>query len=377
MSKVVNFHIESIDPLGQGVSKNSEGIFFIPKTLPSEKGEAKICKSRKGVHFATATSIDQPSKERIKPECPHYQNCPGCHFLHTTYEQELNFKKAALLCQFWSGSSEISEKISQLLQIHPAQERFNYRNRMQLHYDLSQKVVGLIDAMSGKIVEIQHCCLPIAPVKNAIKDLYRDQDRFFNKASLHRSKSGHVELYFQENTLQCSFNDEYAQGGFSQVNEKMNTQLVSLVESQVRALAGPLSTIFDLFGGKGNLTANLKEFSCWVIDHNALQDSPLPSHQTFVPCNLYDEEAPAFIAKNRPEGPTILILDPPRSGLKNLNQFLNSLTPEHIVYVSCDPATLARDLKSIDEDYHLNDLHLFDFFPGTRHFETVAILSKT
>ena len=89
------FEIEHIDPLGQGVSKKSK-ITFIEKTLPGEIGQATIYKEAKGVSFGfikNADDIELESKDRVAPECPHYWECPGCQYLHTTYENEILFKK--------------------------------------------------------------------------------------------------------------------------------------------------------------------------------------------------------------------------------------------------------------------------------------------
>ena len=87
------FKIDHIDPLGQGVFKEGDEIYFIPKTLPDETGEFEILKSKKGVHFGQLESLDHKNAERIEPECPHYQECSGCHFQHTNRENELNFKQ--------------------------------------------------------------------------------------------------------------------------------------------------------------------------------------------------------------------------------------------------------------------------------------------
>ena len=83
------FLIDHIDPLGQGVFKQDDQVFFIPKTLPGETGDFVIDKKSKGVHFGTCTQITNKSPERITPDCPHFDQCNGCHFLHTHYQNEL------------------------------------------------------------------------------------------------------------------------------------------------------------------------------------------------------------------------------------------------------------------------------------------------
>ena len=91
----IEFIIDHIDPLGQGVYKKGDDIFFIPKTLPKESGTAIIQKRRKGVHFAKLTELNDKSDKRVTPACDHFSNCQGCHFLHCDYTSEINFKKAS------------------------------------------------------------------------------------------------------------------------------------------------------------------------------------------------------------------------------------------------------------------------------------------
>ena len=88
----IQFLIDHIDPLGQGVFKSDEKVYFIPKTLPGETGNASIVKSSKGVYFATLNQINQASAIRTQNSCPHFDRCNGCQFLHTDYENEIDFK---------------------------------------------------------------------------------------------------------------------------------------------------------------------------------------------------------------------------------------------------------------------------------------------
>ena len=92
----VPFKITTVDSLGQGVSKETDKITFIPKTLPNETGTAEIMAEKKGVAFARPSSIEQKSPLRVQAPCPHFEVCPSCHFQHTTYEQELQFKEQAM-----------------------------------------------------------------------------------------------------------------------------------------------------------------------------------------------------------------------------------------------------------------------------------------
>ena len=133
------FEIEHIDPLGQGVSKKNK-ITFIEKTLPGEKGQVTIFKETKGVSFGFIKSEDDlkvKSKDRIQPECPHYWECPGCQYLHTPYKSEVSFKKKSLERHLLPLTKNLP--IRPEVSLHSAIRRFQYRNRVQLHYDLTKK----------------------------------------------------------------------------------------------------------------------------------------------------------------------------------------------------------------------------------------------
>src|SRR5690606_2859292 len=145
----IEFHIEHLDPMGQGVYKNDKDVYFIPKTLTGEKGRALILNSSKGVNFARLKELKARSPKRIIPQCPHYDTCSGCHYLHTTYEEEKEYKKLSYqkVFQFYMDESTPFHSIW-------SEDRLHYRNRIQLHYDLAAKKMGFFLGKSKKILEI-------------------------------------------------------------------------------------------------------------------------------------------------------------------------------------------------------------------------------
>ena len=136
--KQIDFKIEHIDILGQGVSKIGDKITFLPKTLPDEQGICQITKEVKGVAFAQLLSIEDikiQSQDRITPICPHFYQCGGCDFLHTNYKNEITFKRSNL--------ERLLQKIksfkNEMLQVNPALQRTSYRSKIQLHYNLQNQ----------------------------------------------------------------------------------------------------------------------------------------------------------------------------------------------------------------------------------------------
>lgn len=351
----INFTILHLDPMGQGVHKENDEVFFIPKTLPGESGTAKVIKKSKGVNFCTVISIEKKSSARINPECSHYHECNGCNYLHTSYDEELAFKKESLKKHFQKiDHSQIS--------IHKADERFNYRNRVQLHYQ-GKNTIGFINKNTKKIHSVSQCLLPIPEIKKNIEEIYA---RPINQ----KQYKGHVELYLKDNKVKTTWNQRYSFEGFTQVNESMNQKLQELLTSFKLDLS---QSVLDLFSGDGNLSSFIpNEIEKFLIDYY-----PHPKKlKNFFSIDLYDDNALNQFQKNQLPKFSTLILDPPRKGFPNLNLWLEKFKPNTVIYVSCNPTTCARDIALIKSEYKVSQLHLVDLFPSTFHYETVVFLTK-
>ena len=359
-----DFLIENIDPLGQGVSKLNDKIIFIKKTLPGESGISEIIASKKGIEFGKAVEFKSKSPIRINPECSHFNLCHGCDFLHTKYENEVDFKKTNI---------ERSLKFLDCHQMtfHPAKHRFGYRNRIQLHYKKSQKVLGFFGD-GHKIIPVPNCLIPNEKIKQKMNELY--QNNLWVSYLKNEKDEGHIELYEKNGKVEISINQNYANGGFTQVNQAMNSQLNQFLTEKVQQIIPKNEVIFDLFGGNGNLTKSI-ENPTLVVDYYP----QLPAntfHQVYLHQDLYSEKAIKNIAKFYSRKPSLIIFDPPRSGLKNIGEFLTEFTPKNFIFIACEFSSFTRDIKPILKDYTLDDVHIFDLFPGTHHFETVGIFTK-
>jgi 23S rRNA (uracil1939-C5)-methyltransferase len=360
-SNLVPFKISSMDSLGQGVSKLTPKITFIPKTLPDESGEAQIVSEKKGVAFARMSQMTETSPDRIVPECVHFSVCPSCHYLHTPYVKELEFKRQNL--------EKLFQKIPHpSIEVIPAVRRLAYRNRVQLHYDLKQKKLGMFDVGANSIAPIPHCLITLPALKLEIEKLYAN-DEWFSEAPKHLPR-GHVELYLQDGKVKKSWNEAYAHGGFTQVFDEMNL----LLREKLKVWwANSPTHLLDLFAGNGNLSKELNYSSRLCVDIY-----PKGSEGEFISKSLYEDDALSFVKKSVQQKALAqpdLLLDPPRSGLKNLDVWLDTFSPSKVAYVSCDPHTLARDLSQV-KNYDVTKLLLIDFFPSTFHFETVAFLTR-
>lgn len=360
-----NFLIDHIDPLGQGVHKEEDKIFFIPKTLPGESGSFIITKKSKGVHFGKCTQIHNASSLRIKPECIHYEECNGCHFLHTNYENELGFKlktyrKILSSLKVLDGTDKIK-----VISNH---QRFKYRNRIQLHYDQPRRLLGFKKKHSKDILPIKECIVTNKNIQDEISN-FTNNDAWISKMPSNSPARGHVELYDFNDKVHITWNDRYASQGFSQVNEAVNELLKQEIQNLFRKRD---LKVLDLFGGGGNLVELLdcqEKLSVDLYPHGV-------KNAQFLDLDLFKENALEVFKKSNQQSFNTLILDPPRSGFKALDQWVNHIQPQEILYVSCQPSTMVRDLQDLINHYSIESIYMIEFFPGTHHFEGVIKLNK-
>jgi 23S rRNA (uracil1939-C5)-methyltransferase len=381
MTKVHHFQIEDLDFMGQGVSKTEGIVTFIPKTLPGESGQAKILKKQSKIQWGRISGPDdiaQKSPLRGKPECVHYDVCPGCHYQHTDYQAEIVFKARALQQHLIRGAG-LRYLDEEKIIIHPAETRYHHRNRVQLHYRLDHKQLGLVDAFTNQIIPIPHCLLGELPICQTTEELY--QHHAWKDLALDRSsgeRQGHIEIeLLPSGKTEIRVNRPYAAKGFSQVNTAMNRKLtdyLSTLALRWRDQFPTSSTILDLFGGNGNLSRSFQGRRRVVVD-TAPPPDEVPAGSEFLSLNLERPEALEILSQKF-KSVDLLLLDPPRRGFKDLEAFTQIFRPARLIYVSCSPDTLARDLRAIMPFFELQEIHLFDFFPATYHFETLVILQQ-
>tara|TARA_Y100000768_G_C23991267_1_gene693510 strand:+ start:3984 stop:5102 length:1119 start_codon:yes stop_codon:yes gene_type:complete len=358
LTHMKEFLIDHIDPLGQGVFKESDEIYFIPKTLPGEKGTFEVLKSKKGVHFGALHSLTHQSQIRIEPECPFYSQCSGCHYQHTSKEEELNFKQNNLKRLLKKVDTQKASWINLI-----SKKRYHYRNRLQLHYNKKLKIIGFHQRNSHKITPITNCILAVPEIQNKIQKLTKN-NHWLNIIPAQEPVKGHLELYLINNDVQLTWNQAYAASGFSQVNQEVNEQLIQTIED---LFSQRNLKILDLFGGSGNLTRKIQSARCLSIDTHPQADYTLDLFK--------DDSLDSFIQKHQDPFDTFIV-DPPRSGFKNLSKWVEHFQPQKILYVSCNPATMLRDISPEIQDYQLEAIYFIDFFPGTYHYEAAVLLNR-
>ena len=360
--------IESLDLIGQGVAKTQSGhakkptMCFTPKTLPGETVEVSTVKERKNIIHAKLEKVIEASALREEPSCPHFNECPSCHYLHTSYYNELNIKQEALSKEL-GFLYQKKQLLAPTIQVTPSPTRDHYRNRVQLHY--RHKYLGYINSQTDQVLEVPQCQV-IRP------ELQADIDKLYQKEwTKEHTGKGHVELYWKEGETHINWNQPYSAGGFSQVNDAVNQVMCERINQELDNAAP--ATLLDFFSGTGNLSNDYHERSqCKRL----MADISPYKHSNYLQINLYDDDAmERYTRRFGKENIDTLLIDPPRSGFPKLADWLAKLKPKHLIYVSCNPRSLAQDIKSIDargSKFTVKHIELFDMFPGTYHFESLV-----
>jgi 23S rRNA (uracil1939-C5)-methyltransferase len=378
---------------------------FVPFSLPGERARCVIKEERKGFARAEMVEILRPSPERIPPRCAHYTLCGGCHYQHLAYPAQLRAKEAILRDQLERIAGIPSAPVRSTVS---SPNTWNYRNHIQFHLDLAGKP-GYLAAGSSEVVAIRECHLP-EPGLNELWPLLEFEPGTLERVALRLGMDGEALLALEgDQAPELSIEDlpvsvvligetgdtvlagddallmeikgrpfRVSAGSFFQVNTPLAGELVDCV---MRLLdPTPNDRVLDLYCGVGLFSVFLAQTSREVI---GVELSPAACSDFVVNLDEYDnvylyEGAVEDVLPALPIRPNLAVVDPPRAGLERVAlDALLQLAPERIIYVSCDPATLARDAKRLlVGGYTLVETTPFDLFPQTYHIESVTLFGR-
>jgi 23S rRNA (uracil1939-C5)-methyltransferase len=409
--------IEKLVPGGAGFARRPDGsAAFARGVAPGERIRVTEFERRKGYSEASTFELLTRSDARVEPGCPVASRCGGCDWLHLSYPAQLA-SKAALLSEALRRTGGFHELAP--IEVLPSALELGYRQRVRLHLDTAGRV-GFFEARSHRLIEIEHCPATRVELDQALGDFTRAARRFpaaaarFERAELSLSPfpperaaflwprekgsdlgrgepflaelsptfavavEGRPAGFTQRFPLPGELELEVLPGAFVQVNWEVNLALVNAVVK--RALERGLSQFLDLYAGAGNFglaLAGAGLSGVCVEAHPAAAASARRSLARFglegvrVICDDIARALPQLAADA--SGVELALLDPPRTGASESLRPLRALAPRHIAYVSCDPVTLARDLRVlVDSGYALTSIQGFDMFPGTHHVEALA-----
>lgn len=347
----IELTIEKLNSKGAGIARKDGLVYFVPWSVPGDTVLAEVELQHKKYAEARLLAILTPSRDRIKPPCTYFYECGGCQLQHLNYEAQLVWKKIIV--------QDALKKIARIentfvLPVLPSPKPFHYRNRIRLHRD-GQGNLGFYKNQSHQLVAIEECLIA---------------EEELNQKLIYLKKNGTGDLELR------------IDGGshFSQVNSFQNEKLIQLVCS---ALAGS-GAVIDLFCGNGNFTIPIaqKQIPVWGIEkEKALVDE---AKKRSVELGLSNIEWILGTAirglkqlKHLVGQISCMVVDPPRRGLAEVLPDVIKMAPQKIIYVSCEPATFARDTRDLcTKGYFLKECQPFDMFPQTSQIEVVGTFLK-
>jgi len=373
---------------GDGIAAVNGKTCFVEGSLPDEKVLVKVVQDKKNFLRAKLVKVLTPSPHRIEPPCPYVSHCGGCQYQHISYEEELRIKETQAREILSRGAGVAGELVKPIC---AAEKDFGYRNSITLHLSKSaglkkKPVIGFIGRDNESIIPIQNCLIAdprFLPVFQANIKLKGRKDKItFKLSDKGEIISDETKKFFRikigKETLLTSSE------GFFQNNLPMTELLTGRVSEWIKALRP--KSFFDLFSGVGTFSflcaKDVEEIYC--IEDNvpsleALKMNKEEKHlsQMKILAGSVEKTFPK-IWEEKKGNHSIVLLDPPRQGLEaGFARYLSSRNDiDHLIYVSCDPATCARDLKIIleKENFKVKEIIPFDMFPKTKHIELLVLL---
>ncbi len=360
--------VEKVVYNGYGLAKKGGKIFFIDNVLPGETVKVRERKRKKNFSFAESLEIIKESGDRITPPCKYYGECGGCNFQHIKYSCQLKIKKDIFI--------ETLEKIGGLnfdfhLNIIPSLSPFHYRNSAVLK--IKNGEIGFYKKSSHDIVNIEQCML-FHPL---LHEKYKIAKKINNK------KSGNLKIFYQKGKYEHISDSLFrvSKNSFFQVNAFQIENMVKSVVSNSKEC----NKFADLYSGVGLFGVILsrlgKEGICIESAGSSHKDAIFNrslngiNKKRLKLFNMKVEKSYEILRKFKPE---LLVIDPPRSGMNKDfgKKILMFDFIKKIIYISCNPATLARDLKQLKSNFNLKISYLIDMFPQTYHIESIVVLEK-
>lgn len=392
-----NIRIEKQDYFGNGVAKLENKTVFIKKALKDELVKIELTEEKKHFSKARITEIIEKSPMRQEAECLYYQQCGGCHLLHQDYHQQLEFKVNKV--------QEILKRIAHLnvdltLADIIFKNKYHYRNKIVLHN------LGLYKEKSNNSVKINECLLVNNQINNLISILSKSKivpkEVMIRVTSLKESLvviDGKISEDVKKELLTIvdvlEYNNQYltkkhfimeqidnyrfkiSPKSFFQVNYEVMKKMYQYIVELVKELK-PVKAL-DLYCGTGTIGILISKYVSFVegieVIEDAIVDANYNKEQNEVTninfiCSKVENVIDSFKAID------LIIVDPPRSGLDNKTKdYLKIISPKKIIYVSCDIATLARDISDLSTSYNFEKIKVFDMFPNTYHVECICVLS--
>lgn len=382
---VLEVEVERILPGGMGLAHAGGKTVFVSLAAPGDRLRVRVEREQGNVLFASIEEIVAPSPLRIEPPCPYFGRCGGCDFQQLTYEAQL-IAKAEIIRDCLHRIARL-ESVPDFV-VTPSPDNWRYRMRAMWQIDREQRAIGYYERGSRRVCDVVDCAVLRPALQEKLEEVRATEWRQFPEGLKH------LDVVQGENGV--SFAPEFAgfhtselsltvRGEVYQFNAEAFFQInPSLLEPLIDFALGDASgeSVLDLYCGVGLFTLPLARRFKNVVGVEANSAAVRFARRNLQNAELANARVITATVtdwfRTGPVGPVdFVLLDPPRAGAESVViKGIVDLRPGAISYVSCDPATLARDLKKLTAaGYAIDSIAAFDLFPQTHHVETVVRLS--
>ena len=412
IDEIYETDILSLENMGSGVAKINGMVVFIPKALVGEKVRIRITEIKKKFARGKIIEILEPSKKRIESKCPYYEECGGCNLRHQTLEENLKFKKEKVenaLIRIGKINAKVSDTV-------PSRLENNYRNKAS--FKVEDNRIGFYGEGTYQLIDIENCMLLDNQINNVLYVIREYINRYQNNLTNITVKYGNADddilidiVSTNENDINILnwlntniknlktviFNDRVVFGNgyinqisnglmfncsaksFFQVNSMQAEELYDIAIKEAKL--SKKDTVLDLYCGTGTITSIIAGYVKKVIGIEIVKDAIIDANQNTKINNINNikficGDAAKEISKID-EKIDIIFVDPPRSGVdRKAIAIMKNLNPKKIIYISCNPVTMARDLSYLENMYEVKKVIPVDMFPNTSHVECVCVLHR-
>lgn len=378
--------VERLVPGGSGLVRGPKGVVFVDGAAPGDVLRIKVESIRAGAPRGSVLEILSPGPGRIDARCPWYGTCGGCDFQHLSYQTQIE-AKVQIVGDALRRTAGIEPPAA--IEVFAAPRPFESRSRVELHVDQSRREIGFFARRSRKIVPINQCVVARTEINEALQ-VIRVTDKQL-PASIHvlcGDGVGHAHPplpSLPSGPFWISVGEfDYLVDPASFFQSSLDL-LPALIRRVIDSLPSGGEFAWDLFCGAGLFTLPLSRLCPQVmgidIDANTISNAKSSATRNEAANVLFvASDVTHWISKQLKSStwPALIVVDPPRSGLeRKLAEILAARALDRLTYVSCDPTTLARDLKIlVAGGFRLLDVAIFDLFPQTHHVETVVRLER-
>lgn len=407
INKTYTVTIEKQDTFGSGIARVDEILVFVNGALPGEEVQIQITEIKKNYARAKIVCVNRQSDNRVKAICPYYDKCGGCQIMHQSYNSQLIFKENKIKELFDRTLNTSDIKFNRI--IHGNQ--FNYRNKVIFH-GINHEL-GFYREKSNTLFSIKKCLLidkKIEEVYIVIRDyVLKNEDELIDEVMIRKTSLDDVMISIKGN-VNCNnlikllpdyvksiylnnkniygnktisekinnFSFDILPQAFFQVNYEMMNRLYDIIISYFKN--NNFNSVLDLYCGTGTIGILVSPYVKKVTGVEIVEDAVKSANMNKEINNIDNIE---FILGKVEKNITLfsnvdsIIVDPPRSGLDNLTiDTILKIKPVSIVYTSCDPITLIRDIKKLSDNYSVKVVNIVDMFPNTYHVETVCVMER-